>query len=758
MFTLSTLLDAGSRAGRFGSKRAFVTAALLLWSIACVAAPPKSCMPQAIGVPGLSGPPDWINPPWNGRAGGNGQDWINDPRWRGSLARGYGAGGPLDVNFRAVATGSAGKSSYSYKLYVSWNVRVVPGESADHHVYLGLYQETAGGAPETSKGGYVIDVHLPTTTATTCGASCPTDPATGLAFAPPQAPGATNFTVALYKQGASPGAAWQLDTSEAWFTNFSKAVAVSKYNADAFTWNVAMVVPVESDVTKGLPILNWVDNPNAGGPTNFLMWYDVQTFVAAVSPDLATWPRPVAPATNAAYAWSSIADPNYPRPPDPTGASTPWGEVQLSSCTATGVSLSVWNQIGTNNPSESQNTIDPWGKNTFFAKPTNTFGSDIPANGLLTTFRLADWGSVADSNAPWFIIPRSPIDAGGAPQNLSLFEVPNVSKITASSPIDVEPPLTAVNGTVMDMSNGMLVKTPVTAAGQPRDAWNLHCAIVGRTNTYDIAHGINPPISPDPSCDATAYATPVLPLHQCMEVSMSGAGIDFVSDSVATNMNFAKASSFERDAQINIQGLASLGGAARDVYVFLEKRNMPTFPTFGVGSPPPTPRQPPPDTGGGQGDGAGGGAAGGPPGAVGVPAAATSTAAASGPVNPKYDPDALQKMPTYIVHVYHDTGQKRTVNGTTYAVVEPQSSFGYFVQHEGVFFGWDAGIAASTPGLQVTKVGKDFYKLSVPEGGRVIIKTQVNTVDLTTWWIWLLVILIVLIIVLILKKLKRAGP
>jgi hypothetical protein len=75
----------------------------------------------------LSGPPNWTDPsntPWNGS---NGFDWINDPRWRGALALGYGTGTLPDMNFRALSntpTGITGTPPTVF--YLSWNVRTVP--------------------------------------------------------------------------------------------------------------------------------------------------------------------------------------------------------------------------------------------------------------------------------------------------------------------------------------------------------------------------------------------------------------------------------------------------------------------------------------------------------------------------------------------------------------------------------------------------------------------------------------------------------
>src|SRR5206468_10987160 len=43
--------------------------------------------------------------------------------------------------------------------------------------------------------------------------------------------------------------------------------------------------------------------------------------------------------------------------------------------------------------------------NTFFASPKNGMATAIPAGGITATFRIADWGSTYDPNAPWTTIP-----------------------------------------------------------------------------------------------------------------------------------------------------------------------------------------------------------------------------------------------------------------------------------------------------------------------------------------------------------------
>ena len=53
--------------------------------------------------------------------------------------------------------------------------------------------------------------------------------------------------------------------------------------------------------------------------------------------------------------------------------------------------------------------------------------------------------------------------------------------------------------------------------------------------------------------------------------------------------------------------------------------------------------------------------------------------------------------PTYMIHVFHETDE--TIlddDGRTKPVLRAQTSFGYFVNHSGPLFGWDAELDADS--------------------------------------------------------------
>jgi hypothetical protein len=483
-------------------------------------------------------------------------------------------------------------------------------------------------------------------------------------------------------------------------------MAFSKLPGTPFTWNVQMVLPLDSTGANGMPLLS-------GGTGKFLFWYDASFYSPGMTHTDHTFPREQVGQTT--YNWTTASA----VPPDP--ASVGWAEIDLqtpsTTCQSGGLDITS-DQIGTaQTPPVPTSYIDPaiGASNVFFATPTyynGTGATTVTAGQIKARFRIADWGSVADPDAPWDDITN-------------LGAVPNSA--------DIAPGTTA-------------------AINNITGTWSLtkseHCEFVGNNGQYDPYVGASVP--PDPTnCPTTWTKT----LHQCMQVTLSAASanIDFIRNSVSRNMDFAHASTFRQNAQINIKGIPSLGGTARDAYVFVEKLNMPAFPTLSSGT-----GGPPSQGGGGSSSSSSSSSS---------SQSSSSSSSSDGGINEvraravqtTLPPPATAglftqtaaKMPTVIYHVYHDTGQKQTLNGATYSQLEAQDSFGYFVSHDGLLFGWETALAGAT------EIAPNFYKLSVPEGGRTNITTSVGVVDLTTWWIWVLLLLILLIIAFLVWLIRK---
>jgi len=62
-------------------------------------------------------------------------------------------------------------------------------------------------------------------------------------------------------------------------------------------------------------------------------------------------------------------------------------------------------------------------------------------------------------------------------------------------------------------------------------------------------------------------------------------------------------------------------------------------------------------------------------------------------------------VPVHQVHVFHDTGEEVTVGGRRRPVLQPQSSFGYFLNHAGALTGWKHELSSKI--IPAEPVGRD---------------------------------------------------
>jgi Putative peptidoglycan binding domain len=172
---------------------------------------------------------------------------------------------------------------------------------------------------------------------------------------------------------------------------------------------------------------------------------------------------------------------------------------------------------------------------------------------------------------------------------------------------------------------------------------------------------------------------------QCLLVQLSSSfdGEIFLNDSFRQNMTLVGASKFSRSAEISVVGLEPFSLAPRDVYLYLETVNMPTRVIDE--SPPQSP--------------------------------------------PIEEPRLLstrggrQDVPTYRVHVYHDTGKRTTLGGVSRPILKPQSSFGYFAQHDGNLIGWAARLHGAI------RIAENFYLLRVPNNGVAKVNTVIQAIE-----------------------------
>jgi hypothetical protein len=558
-----------------------------------------SCVAPARGVPPAYDPPLWwsTSPPepiYHNR--------LDDPRWSGASKITYGDGAAEKAELRV--------SHDTTNLYLSWRALVAPAAEAEQNLlYLG-YQRAGG-------GDIIIKINLTDLT--------------------PVEAGDASFAMQAFERNpdGSEGAAVTLPPTITTTTR----VWVNSPTPD--TWAVQLVLPLSSLQMSC---------------ESFKLWYELLAGTPTAPVSRFAWPR-----SGADVVTDTSVDPAVDRYPD----SSLWPWFRLSDgptdedCATAGVSLDRY-QIGTtNDPSSSilfRATL-PHPDNTFFARPTNHSGIDIPPGGVQATFRIANWGSVPGD---W--------EAGVSASDLWA-TIPGGENVGNAG--------TIADGATAGIGSGISFDWPVE----------------------------------DP--DLGEFISGARRPHQCVLVEIKSnmtPGLTFVSSSVFRNMDFVPASTFERQAELSVKGLAPLSPQPRDLYLYVETLNMPA-----VVRDEPIIDKP-----------------------------IMTTAALSRPVNRSLTPAQLQTlaangavstaqldqvMPTYRVHVYHDTGQVLTINGTQRPVLSHQTSFGYYVTHEGDIEGWLHQIDG--PGL--VELASNWYKIPVANNGTTTVTTTIEAIEPSRW-------------------------
>jgi hypothetical protein len=243
---------------------------------------------------------------------------------------------------------------------------------------------------------------------------------------------------------------------------------------------------------------------------------------------------------------------------------------------------------------------------------------------------------------------------------------------------------------------------------------------------------------------ATTFPRVNVEPHQCMLVELSGAGLLFTTSSVVRNMDFVLNSKDVRAATISVEGLKPINSGLRDVYLAVEKVNMPEktqqdtgffSPVFGADRGINIAAKASHDLG----------------------AVATNqnpedfnvkVATARAYIEQRFDsgklktPDqrltlmleALREagansndldrlFPTYRVHTYYDSGDTWTVDGKTYALLGLQPSFGFYAYHEGQLLGYNAQLRGAI------RLTKNVYLLPVPNNGSAKVTTIIHGIS-----------------------------
>ena len=217
-----------------------------------------------------------------------------------------------------------------------------------------------------------------------------------------------------------------------------------------------------------------------------------------------------------------------------------------------------------------------------------------------------------------------------------------------------------------------------------------------------LVRNINKFLNNDPGPKPAGAQNP----HQCMLVELSAEDPTVVvtTSSAYTNMNVASASTFRRAAEISVVGAPPISAQPRDVFLYVQKFNMPKVV----------------DRGGGDGDGNGGGDLALNNALKRRPNSAFGVAGSQGP--PISDVEEIAAfVPTMAVHCYIDTGKKlELADKSKVPILRPQTAFGYFVQHDAGLVGWETRI------YDAEKLAEDLYVIRVPNNGSAYVDTAIQ--------------------------------
>jgi hypothetical protein len=634
-----------NRSGAATLRTAYATLAMMLLLALCAvsAAAQVACIPPPTNrVPGLPGPPDWlgsINPPV--------KTGIDDPRWDGAGSFTWANGVAGDTaQFRSISSGN--------KLFLSWWIKLPPkGPPAAANV---LYVGFSPGASTAPNFAMTVNLH-----STTSGSDT------------------SDYDLTAFSVDSSGNpTALPAGTLPAWMSNTRVWITQTDFT-------VEMIVPIsDSGIGSGL---------NLG--SNFKMWFEMQEALPPSTPATvwdAIYPDGRGGTPIAADVVTSGFGTVFPAP-------STWGSFHLSSgpgdaaCTLGGISINE-SQIGTVQSGVNSREIlfaktgTNTMKNTFFASPVNGMTTLIPAGGITAKFRIADWGSTYDPNAPFTTIP------GGD-------QVPSKAAIPAGATADNAN--ITFDWTVQDISGGEQWLTDfrggkepdqcmlVTLAGGALVQWQANHAFAAGATVVDSFGNLQKATvagnsgATQPVFSQTAGGTVVdNQITWTNSGPAIGPGLTFLNNSVLTNMDFVGASDFSRRAAIDIRNLKPIGAGDRDVFLYVQKTFMSAtvdpqwkdafYRVFGSpGNRPADPLQ----------------------------------SVTRGPTPQQID----QLMPSYRVYVFHDFGKKVTIGGKDFFIVHPQSGYGYYVMpHEDVNY-WATDIKGAT------QIAPDLYKISIPNNG-----------------------------------------
>ncbi len=290
------------------------------------------CIPQAYGVPGLSGPPQW----WPTGPSST-LLTLDDPRWRGATSRVLNG----EVEFRALYKANS--------LYLSWQVKAdLSLDPSGDQVYFGIKQQS--GKPAT-----VIQLSLASNNY------------------PLNAALSTSFGIVV-KQWTGSTFGWQpLSPLPSWIT--STTAAWTRLSGTNYSWAFQIMLPVStSSPANGLDLAS-----------PFEMWY---AFLVKQNSTVTpySWPSGISPAN---VFPDPTASANWEIVTLGSAGSCP-ADVALDPLQI-GTDRVPDNSIEFTKIAAGSNSL----LNEFRARPTNVGSLVIPMGSVEGRFFLANWGSTS---------------------------------------------------------------------------------------------------------------------------------------------------------------------------------------------------------------------------------------------------------------------------------------------------------------------------------------------------------------------------
>lgn len=351
------------------------------------AAQNETCFPKPVALPGLSGPPDWTSP-------GTVRDELNEPRWAAAPQMGF-ASDPTDAEGSYRILVNAAHTELSVSFQAPTDPDAISNADA---IYFAL---TTDGVSGTLAQG--VRIHLPNS------GSDPVD-VSGNAQLYTYDVGGGGWSSPL---GTSPpwlkeAAAWRADPTAAWGVNFK----IDLTEATIASLNVSAPFKVmfamhKRDEAAGVGINLWTPDP--GCLTN----------------------DPPGSCVKSLHSGTLFID-----------DSSEWADaLPIADACPGGITISAL-QIGTTNedppgtPAPNKINTDAGASNTFFADLT--YPSGASAGDVQGKFYIANWGSVAASDAAWDAIPGGEAVLNDGTGRLSFTCPANTATTTCGLPTPAE--------------------------------------------------------------------------------------------------------------------------------------------------------------------------------------------------------------------------------------------------------------------------------------------------------------------------------